>query len=241
MRRGRLSNSEWIVFVDESGDHSLESIDQAYPIFALTFCVIHKDEYIDRLTPKVRRLKFDLFGHDQIVFHESEIVRKKGLFARMGKEEREELIGRLSRIIDETEFCIFAVIIDKVKHKARYTAPDHPYHLAMQFGLERIHRHLAGLGQGDAVTHFIFEARGSKEDMDLELAFRRVCDGANWNRHIYPFHIVIADKKTNSEGLQIADLTARPIGLSVLRPDQPNRAYEILKKKMGKYGRKVFP
>lgn len=42
----------------------------------------------------------------------------------------------------------------------------------------------------------------------------------------------MADKKTNSCGLQFADLTARPIGLSVLRPNQPNRAFDILQNKL---------
>jgi hypothetical protein len=59
----------------------------------------------------------------------------------------------------------------------------------------------------------------------------------------------MADKKSNSEGLQIADLLARPIGLSVFKPSQPNRAYEVAKEKFykGRYGtingngRKVFP
>ncbi len=34
-----------------------------------------------------------------------------------------------------------------------------------------------------------------------------------------------------SSGLQFDDLVARPIGLSTLRPNQPNRAFEILKRK----------
>ena len=32
--------SDHIIFVDESGDHSLKSIDPQYPIFALAFCII---------------------------------------------------------------------------------------------------------------------------------------------------------------------------------------------------------
>jgi hypothetical protein len=59
----------------------------------------------------------------------------------------------------------------------------------------------------------------------------------------------VADKKANSEGLQLADLTARPIGLSALRPEQENRAAAVLEgkyyrdqngKKLG-IGLKVFP
>lgn len=236
-----LDRSSFVVFVDESGDHSLESIDEGYPVFALTFCIFSQDVYVDRLCPRVNRLKFQLFGHDHVVFHESEIVRRKGRFAQMGKESREKLMDDLSVIMKETPFDIVAVIIDKKRHKARYSDPVHPYHLAMQFGLERIFKFLSARGEGTKETHFVFEARGGKEDTDLELAFRRVCDGANWERKQYPFQICIADKKTNSIGLQIADLTARPIGLSVLRPDQLNRAFEILKPKLGRYGKKIFP
>ena len=31
--------SDFMVYVDESGDHSLTSIDKNYPIFVLAFCV----------------------------------------------------------------------------------------------------------------------------------------------------------------------------------------------------------
>ena len=79
--------------------------------------------------------------------------------------------------------------------------------------------------------------------------FRRVCDGDNRSNCPFPFSIVIANKHANSEGLQIADLIARPIGLRVLRPDQPNRAWTILEPKLytGRHGSnwgnglKVFP
>jgi hypothetical protein len=40
--------------------------------------------------------------------------------------------------------------------------------------------------------------------------------------------VPILPKSINSTGLQIADLLARPIGLSVLRPDQPNRTTDVI-------------
>lgn len=49
-----------------------------------------------------------------------------------------------------------------------------------------------------------------------------------------PLEIVLAHKMSNSAGLQLVDLIARPIGLSVLKPEQENRAYEIIKKKFHK-------
>ena len=33
------SFDDYIVFVDESGDHGMESIDANYPVFVLVFCV----------------------------------------------------------------------------------------------------------------------------------------------------------------------------------------------------------
>src|SRR5690606_3723233 len=69
------------------------------------------------------------------------------------------------------------------------------------------------------------------EDIELELEFRRICDGNNRLGLPLPFEILFADKKAMSSGLQLADLVARPIGLSILRPGQENRAFEVLKQK----------
>ncbi|MFA5081373.1 MAG: DUF3800 domain-containing protein, partial [Hydrogenophilaceae bacterium] len=117
------------------------------------------------------------------------------------------------------------------------------------FGLERIYRYLRAENQADRLTHLVCEARGAKEDAELELEFRRIRDGANFFRSTLPFELIVADKRTNSEGMQLADLTARPIGLSVLRPEQENRALKVLESKYCRdpagqktgIGLKVFP
>jgi hypothetical protein len=124
------------------------------------------------------------------------------------------------------------IVIDKYAMKTHGFDPLHVYHLAMRLGLESLYQLLLSNGQNNALTHVIFEARGKKEDQELELDFRRVCDYNNFLKKRLPFEIVISDKKTNSEGLQFADIVARPIGLSVLKPDQPNRAFVILKEKL---------
>jgi len=227
-----VPHSEYIVFVDESGDHSLESINADWPVFVLCFCIFRVGDYTDAVTPAIRRLKCKTFGHDLVILHEHDIRKKKGAFSRLNQEAREAFMGELTDVIAATGMTIIAVVIDKVRHKTKYVRPEHPYHLAMQFGLERVHHFLRIQGQADAQTAVIFEARGPKEDQSLELEFRRVCDGANRYRRPLPLSVVVADKKTNSEGLQLADLTARPIGLHVLRPEQPNRAWDILRTKL---------
>ncbi len=174
--------------------------------------------------PDNPKLKFDTFGHDLVIRHEHDIRKRKGAFSQLNQPAREAFMGRLTDVIAATDVTIVAIVIDKLKHKTKYNEPYHPYHLAMQFGLERVAHFLKIKAHVHRDTFIVFEARGAKEDQALELEFRRVCDGANRDRNQLPLRMLVADKKTNSEGLQLADLTARPIGLSVLRPGQPNRA-----------------
>jgi hypothetical protein len=242
-------HSDYIVFVDESGDHSLVSIDEQYPVFVLSFCIFSKACYADHLTPAVRKLKFKNFGHEMVVLHESDIRRRKGLFGTLTMEQRAAFMDDLTGLIATCDFTLIAVVIRKALHKAKYNNPEHPYHLALQFGLERLRDFMRMKGQEAATTHVICEARGAAEDAELELAFLRVCDGENRGKAKYPFKLVVASKQTNSEGLQIADLTARPIGLSVVKPEQDNRAYATLREKFftGSHGvitgngLKIFP
>ncbi len=244
------SFDESIVFVDESGDHGMSSIDPEYPVFVLAFCVFEKEAYASQVAPAVLRFKFRHFGHDQIILHEREIRKAKGPFAfLMDARRRQAFFDDLNELVREAPFTLVASAIQKERHRKRYAAPNNPYHVAMGFGLERVFRYLQGLGCADGATHLLFERRGEKEDAELELEFRRVCDGQNALGMRLPFTVVMADKKCNSAGLQLADLIARPIGRRILDPAQPNRAYDIIEPKfrrspaglVDRWGLKVFP
>ena len=142
--------SDYIVFVDESGDHSLEAINPEWPLFVLFLCIFPVAAYVGQVTPEICRLKFETFGHDLVILHEHDIRKKKGAFAQLNKEARDAFLIRLTDIIAATDMTMIAVAIDKLKHRAKYSMPEHPYHLAMQFGLERVAHFLKLRGQGDA-------------------------------------------------------------------------------------------
>ena len=72
--------SEHIVFVDESGDHGLKTIDPNYPMFVLAFCIFRKTEYATTLVSDLKHFKFKHFGHDQVILHETDIRKDRGLF-----------------------------------------------------------------------------------------------------------------------------------------------------------------
>lgn len=241
--------SDYIVYVDESGDHSLESIDEKYPVFVLAFCIFNKKSYIEQVSPAIKKFKFNQFGHDMILLHEFDIRKAKNEFIILiDKDIRHSFMNSLNKLVIESPFTVVSVVIRKEMLKNHYAEPSNPYHLALVYGLERIYSFLKEKQQTQKRTHIIFECRGKKEDNDLELEFRRVCDGAN-KCGVLPFDIIMADKKSNSCGLQLADLIARPIGRYVLAPEQENRAYSIIEKKIycdksGKkdgWGLKCFP
>ncbi len=169
-----------------------------------------------------------------VVLHEQDIRKKTGAFSQMSKEKREVFFDSLNALIASADFTLLATVIDKHKLKIENAIGTHAYHLAMQFGLEKLHHFLQSRDQQNRLTHIICEVRGRVEDRSLELEFVHVCSGHNSLNRPLPFQLIIADKKTNSEGLQFADLAARPVGLSVLKPNQSNRAFRILEKKFYK-------
>mgnify|MGYP002710958215 CR=1 FL=1 len=238
----------YIVYVDESGDHAMgESIDKSFPIFVLAFCVFKKDEYANIAIPAMKKLKFKYFGHDIVNLHEREIRKAKNKFSFLVNAElRENFFHDLNNMIKNSPFAVISTVIKKGQMACQ---TKNPYNMAMQFCLERLYKYLRDKGELGKTTHIIFERRGENEDRKLELEFRRIIAKGNLDGAIYPFEIEFATKQTNSAGLQLADMVARPIGISVLHPYQMNRAYEIIEQKIHRdkfgstngYGLKVFP
>ena len=242
--------SDYIVYVDESGDHGLKTIDPHYPVFVLVFCIFKKDDYINTAIPLLQRFKFKHYGHDQTILHETDIRKDRGDFTFLkSKTLKTAFLDELTGIVQKTPFVLISTVIKKELYRQRYSAPENPYHIALRYGLERVFYYLSELQANLGKTHIVVEKRGKVEDDELELEFRRVCDGFNYLQQPLPFELVFADKKSNSTGLQLADLIARPIGLHVLKPDQDNRAFAIIDDKFyrnGKgirngYGLKCFP
>lgn len=243
-------NSDYIVFVDESGDHGLKSIDVQYPVFVLAFCVFQKSTYMASCLPALKQFKFLHFGHDQVILHERDIRKDTGAFSFLkDKDRKQAFLNELTDIVAAQDFTLVSTVIRKPEYARRYREPPNPYHIALGYGLERVFYYLRSKNAGNQRTHVMVEARGKQEDNDLELEFRRICDGANYEGTPLPFDVVFLDKKSNCEGLQLADLVARPVGMHILKPQQANRAFDVLATKFYRsdrgrhdgWGLKCFP
>lgn len=238
--------SDYIVFADESGDHGVASIDRQFPVFALVFCLFEKARYVDEIEPAFRRLKFKYFGHDSIVLHEHDIRKQKSQFSLLRNAgTREAFMADVNALMATVPFQGYASIIDKNALKARYADPWNPYEVAMQFCMEKVSNRLVVHQQRGRLTHVLFEGRGRVEDAQLELEFRRIAANDRrwgWRQVDFtraPLEPVFVPKAANLAGHQFTDLIARPLALRTIRPDQANRAYDVIRDRMNDI--KVFP
>lgn len=232
--------SDYLIFADESGDHGLESFEDSYPIFVLVFALVKKDHYVSSVVPSLQTLKMDFFGHDQVVLHERDIRRQLPPFGflRTDAELRSRFLQRMNDVVGAAQFEIISTVIHKDRLKQRYASPLNPYDIALLFCMEKAMERLTVLGQAGRSQHIIFERRGRPEDANLELSFRRItanvgsCGSKRVDFTGCDWQPIMSAKSSNSSGLQLADLAARPIGLHSLRPSQPNRAFEVLRPKI---------
>ena len=170
--------------------------------------------------------------------HETDIRRDRGEFSFLKtREAKTTFLNALTQIIEQSSFTLVATVINKIPYRQRYQNPANPYHVALGYGLERVFYYLPVSNRRINRKLILWlKKRGLQEDRELELEFRRICDGGNYEHAQLPFELVFADKKSNSVGLQFADLIARPVGLHVIRPQQENRAFDVIETKF--YGEK---
>lgn len=241
---------DYVVYADESGDHSLVNINPEYPLFVLAFCLFKITDYSSEMVPAIKDFKFKYFGHDLEVLHERELRMRSGVFNFLQNQSlRNEFFSHLEEVMRKATFQIVATVIRKNEYAQTAYASDSPYKIAMKFGLERVFYELQSKGQSGKKIVVIFESRGKKEDLELELEFRRLMDLTTVTGMAQTFVFMTANKKANITGLQVADLVARPVGMHVLKPDQPNRSVSVLIEKMRKspsgevkgWGLKIVP
>ncbi|MFZ5586166.1 MAG: DUF3800 domain-containing protein [Thermodesulfobacteriota bacterium] len=225
-----------ILFLDESGDHSLEVIDSQYPIFVLGGCIMALDYHQEILTPMLNDMKKRLFGHTNVIIHTADLVRCRGEFRKMtDKSFREIMLSEINKIMSEAEYTVLATVIKKFDHLDMYgLAAKDPYMLALDTLVERFVFEIKARG-GREQAVIVAESRDETLDnllrlswMDLRTSGTRYVSGTEIRRHISDLHF--RKKKNNIAGLQLADLIVSPIGRRRLGKS-PKQDWEIIRSK----------
>ncbi|MCF7864099.1 MAG: DUF3800 domain-containing protein [Kiritimatiellales bacterium] len=244
------ASSKYIAFFDECGDHSLEKIDADFPLFILSTVIIERSAYVEVVVPELTRLKLRFWPHEGVNLHSRDIRKEHGDFSFMRvPDQRKAMLTALSELMAALPFTLFITAIRKAKHKERYGQnADNPYDVALTYTFERVLHFLEGVGEISLPV--TAEARGKNEDNQLEASFLRiVTEGTRYNspERFCALHcpLMFRRKSDNIAGMQLADLCAYPAARKVLKPDQPNQAYEVIAPQIYRRdavsGWKVFP
>ena len=75
-----LSQSRFIAFFDECGDHSLTKIDKDFPLFVLSTIIVERQAYAQTIIPALAGFKLRYFAHEGINLHSREIRKADGPF-----------------------------------------------------------------------------------------------------------------------------------------------------------------
>jgi Protein of unknown function (DUF3800) len=147
-------------------------------------------------------------------------------------------------------YQVIAVAIKKDEHLARYqAAAADPYHLALEWLIERYLRFLSG-----RTGAILAESRNPTLDARLQITYQRLLAfGTSHVRgeaiaHAFPPPLPVEPKSAGSVGLQLADLVVTPIGRHVMgKPDRDD--WGVIRSKFRRspsgdflgWGLKVFP
>ena len=245
----------YILFMDESGDHNLKSIDNNFPAFCLAGCIFDGAYYKQVVRPAVDALKIRFWGRTNVIFHSSEIRKHRSDFSFLGDPiKRQEFYKAVNGLIGSLHFTILAVVILKRAHLDQYgDGARHPYHLSLEFILERYSMLMNRRGR-TAEGYMMAESRGLKEDDLLKNQYFNLKQfGTRFQSNMSNVtNFWMEKKEANIAGLQIADLVVYPIASKVLRPDIEQKAFDVLAEKIDAapankgggilgYGLKIFP
>lgn len=196
------------VYIDESGGHDLGRPDPNYPVFILCATVFDQETYAKGFVPQLTRLKLRHLGHDGHPLHEAEIRKRLGPFSFKGETAaRERFMGDLDKLVETHATRVFATAV--LPSYSRKTEAD----VAAAEHLLGFLRH-----SKPGPLSILLESRGKREDDRL---MNVLSLGASSD-----IQVDFCAKNHAVPGLELSDLLARPIGLSLVRPGQPNRAQD---------------
>lgn len=224
-----------MMFLDESGDHGLVGIKSDYPVFVLGGVIVDRAYARTVMEQRVRQLKQEFFGRDDVILHTADIARWKKDFEFMKHDEplKQRFLDALTTMMADLDYQVVACAINKPAYAARYgTNGVDVYRYSLGMLVERFCYEIGNVSDGGMICA---ETRRPDLDHDLNMAWERLKrDGL---RYAGPekidsriIDLALKDKRLNIAGTQLADLVVSPIGRKLLGKP-PRKDWEVVKSK----------
>jgi hypothetical protein len=232
-----------VLYIDETGDHSLSKIDSSYPIFVLTGIIADESYHEGTLTQLLDEFKTKHFGTADIILHNKEMTHPQSANSQlymkfMDTNFRRQFYKDFEYLLDRLDISIVACVIMKSQQFAKYglEAKD-PYLLSFDNLINLLVFDL----KGDQTGKVVAESRNSILDNQLEISYlsSRI-EGTNKLQASeiklkLEGSISLRKKSDNIAGLQLADMVASPLARHFLgKPERVGQqlSYESVFRKV---------
>ena len=158
-----------VMFLDESGDHSLIKIDNQFPVFCLAGCIFDESEYQQNSKAKIDAFKIRYFNNTEVILHSREIRKCEPPFnILLNPVAKKSFYADLDNLMASLPYVILASVILKNELKNQYSDPANSYSLSLQFIMERF---LYYLEENNDAGYISVESRDPKSNTDLLATF----------------------------------------------------------------------
>jgi hypothetical protein len=243
---------EYYLFIDESGDHGLNTIDKGFPVFTLCGILISEGHY-KVLTDSMKVFKAKFWGNKKVILHSSDIRKCQNEFQILFNIElKADFYNCLNTLITDNKYRVIAASVHKDKYIKKYgKVAEGVYEISLSYIIERMVFSMDEINDPNKKVTILIEKRGSREDSSLSEYLQKIIArgtyyvGSDRIRNLidsYKFY----EKKDDVPGLQLADLIAYPISRYAIDQERANPAFDVLECKIytkgGKrYGLKIYP
>ncbi len=243
----------YAVFVDESGDPGLRTVNTEYPVFAVGAVICLEREYATRIDRQVKQFKHSVLGSPDVRLDSRDIAKQQGPFRDLiARDRRRAFSQQLTELLASLPLTLVSACLNKEMHMREYGRfRRSAYSFTLPFVMERLVYLLTDRHDGAAV---IVQTHGKREDRIFAQVWEEQLEGGSYYHAASEFRsrlprLDFRPASDNFSGLQLADLAAAACARFVLDPSRPNDVFSALSAKLyqgkftepDRFGLKVIP
>lgn len=154
---------KYYLFIDESGDHGLKTIDSSFPVFLLCGVLISENEY-SKINSGSDYIKIKYWNNKNVILHSRDIRKCNNEFKILfDLKIKEHFYNDINNVLTANNYKIICSAIDKISFIKKYgKLEDDVYEIALSFILERTIFCLDEINDCESLE-IIIEKRGKKK------------------------------------------------------------------------------
>ena len=227
----------YFLFIDESDDHGLKTIDESFPVFLLCGVLISEDNYTI-INSLINNLKIKFWNNTNVILHSRDIRKCNNEFKILfDLDVKQNSYADLNMILKSSNYKILSSAIDKIAFIKKYgKLEDDVYEISLSSILDSAIFCLNEL-QECTNLEIIIEKRGKREDIKLANHLNTLSQIGTFyfnseQINNYAIKNSFVDKKQNCNGIQMSDLLAYPIAKKIIYPQVIHISFDLIKNKL---------